>query len=81
MSGEAVQPDASRNLLGVGCPMNMVYAKVELAKLKTGQVFELILDNGAPVTNVSESIRREGHEILSRHELTGGGWSVVIRKG
>ena len=81
MPDQPVQADASRNLLGVGCPMNLVHAKVELARLVTGQVLELILDDGAPVKNVSESIQLEGHEVLSREQHKDGGWTVLIRKG
>lgn len=80
MTDKQIVPDASRNLLGVGCPMNMVYAKVELAKLEAGQILELVLDDGAPITNVSGSIQKEGHEILCKRQLAEGGWSVIIRK-
>ena len=33
MVGEDYQPDTSINIVGTGCPMNLVYAKVELAKM------------------------------------------------
>jgi len=81
MADKEILPDASRNLLGVGCPMNMVYAKVELARLGSGQVLELVLDDGAPVSNVSGSIQKEGHEILAKRQMPAGGWSIFIRKG
>lgn len=74
------QPDACKNLVGTGCPMNLVYAKVELAKLATGQVLEVILDDGAPVRNVSNSIQKEGHELLHKEQRSDGSWSVVVRK-
>lgn len=61
--------------------MNLVYAKVELAKLASGQVLEIILDDGAPVNNVTESVRKEGHQVLEKVQRADGSWSVLIRKG
>lgn len=81
MNEENFQPDVKKNLRGIGCPMNMVYAKVELAKLKEGQLLELILDQGPPVVNVSRSIEREGHALLSKVQLQDSSWSLLVRKG
>lgn len=75
-----ITPDAVKDCRNVGCPMNMVYAKVELAKLQSGQVLEIILDNGPPITNVSGSVSKEGHTILDKHRLEDGAWSLLIRK-
>jgi sulfite reductase (ferredoxin) len=61
--------------------MNLVYTKVELAKLGAGHVLEIILDDGAPVRNVTRSIQDEGHELISKEQLADGNWSVVVRKG
>lgn len=74
-------PDKSIDLVGTGCPMNMVYVKVELAKLNSGQYLEVILDDGAPVRNVSRSTEREGHELVKKDQLDDGNWSVLVRKG
>jgi len=61
--------------------MNLVYAKVELAKLEPGQVLEIILDDGPPINNVPGSAEKEGHKILSKKQLDDGTWSVLIEKG
>ena len=66
---EETQANAYRNCQGVSCPMNMVYAKVELSKLQPGQVLKLILDDGPPINNVPDSIVREGHKILDKKQL------------
>ena len=55
--------------------------QVELAKMNTGQVLEVVLDDGAPVRNVPRSIQNEGHELVTKDQLADGNWSVVIRKG
>lgn len=73
--------DKSIDLVGTGCPMNLVYTKVELAKLSSGQVLEIILDDGAPVRNVTRSVQDEGHELISKEQLPDGNWAVAIRKG
>ena len=80
MSNKDQQHDVSINLVGQGCPMNLVYTKVELAKMISGQVLEIILDDGVPVRNVSRSIEEEGHELLDKKQLMDGSWSVVVRK-
>ena len=73
-------PDKSVNLVGTGCPMNMVYVKVELAKMNSGQYLEVILDDGPPVNNVSKSIEREGHELVNKDQLEDGSWAVLVCK-
>jgi sulfite reductase (ferredoxin) len=72
--------DAFKNCRGVGCPMNLVYAKVELAKLQSGQTLEIILDDGPPINNVPGSAEREGHKILEKKQQDDGTWSVLIEK-
>ena len=76
-----IKVNAFRNCQGIGCPMNLVYAKVELAKLQPGQILELILDDGPPINNVPGSIIKEGHKILDKQQLEDGSWQVWIKKG
>ncbi len=71
---------ASKNLRGVNCPMNLVYTKVAMSALESGQVLEIILDNGPPINNVPGSVLKEGHEILEQKQLEDGAWSVLVRK-
>ena len=73
--------DAHKNCRGVGCPMNMVYTKVELAKLQPGQVLEVILDDGPPINNVPGSVQKEGHTILEKNRLDDGAWRLLVKKG
>lgn len=80
MSQVTLTPDRVKNCRGVGCPMNLVYAKVELSKLEAGQILEIILDDGPPVNNVPASTIKEGHEILAKRQLEDGAWSVLIKK-
>lgn len=76
-----VKADAIKDCRGVGCPMNLVYTKVELAKLESGQVLEIFLDDGPPINNVPGSAEKEGHRIIEKKQLPDGVWSVLIEKG
>ena len=73
--------DAVKACRGVGCPMNLVYTKVELAKLVSGQVLEIFLDDGPPINNVPGSAEKEGHKVIEKKQLAEGVWSVLIEKG
>ena len=75
------QADLRKDLLGTGCPMNLVYAKVAMAGLKTGQLLEIILDDGPPVRNVARSLQEEGHLIVSRRQRADTAWRLLVRKG
>ena len=75
-----ITAEALKNCRGVGCPMNLVYTKVELAKLTSGQVLEIILDDGAPINNVPGSVLREGHKIIGKQQHKDGTWSLFIEK-
>ncbi|MDH5522453.1 MAG: Mov34/MPN/PAD-1 family protein [Desulfobulbaceae bacterium] len=75
-----IKIDAVKNCQGISCPMNLVYTKVELAKLRSGQVLEVILDDGAPAINVPLSASKEGHKILAKNQLTKESWSVLLEK-
>jgi sulfite reductase (ferredoxin) len=64
---------------GVACPMNFVKTKVELSTLKTGDILEILFDNGEPIENVPGSIKADGHEVLNLTQ-TDDYWQVSIRK-
>ena len=73
--GEAVKKD----FRGVACPMNFVKTKMALATMQSGQLLEILLDDGQPIQNVPGSVRQEGHEVLST-EKTDNYWKVLIKK-
>ena len=58
----------------------MVYAKVELSKLKSGQILSIVLDDGPPINNVPGSVEKEGHKILQKKQLEDGAWELLIEK-
>jgi sulfite reductase (ferredoxin) len=68
-----------KDLSGVACPMNFVKTKMELAKIGSGEVLEILLDDGAPIDNVPKSVAGEGHKVEATTK-EGNGWRVMIVK-
>ena len=72
--------DKQKDYRGVACPMNFVKTKLDLSMMTTGQVLEILLDDGEPMENVPRSVEGEGHTILEQVPVEGY-WRVVIEKG
>lgn len=72
--------DGFKDFRGVSCPMNFVKTKIALAAMTSGQTLEVLLDDGQPILNVPESVRLEGHQILSQTQDPAGHWSVMVLK-
>ena len=70
---------AFKDLRGVSCPMNFVKTKMELAKLTSGQMLRVFLDDGEPIGNVPRSVAEEGHRIAEQIRVDDY-WSVLIEK-
>lgn len=76
---EAAAPDVRKDFRGVACPMNFVKTKIALAPMQSGQVLEILLDDGAPIANVPGSVRGEGHTVLATEKVDDY-WRVTIKK-
>lgn len=76
----AAAPDRKKDLRGVLCPMNFVRTKLELAAMQSGQLLEILLDDGKPIENVPGSVKLEGHQVLSQVQNPEGHWTVLIKK-
>ncbi|MDR1615030.1 MAG: sulfurtransferase TusA family protein [Campylobacteraceae bacterium] len=72
--------DKFKDYRGVACPMNFVKTKMDLAQMKSGEILEILLDDGAPIDNVPRSVASEGHAVLEQIKQGGGYWIVRIRK-
>jgi sulfite reductase (ferredoxin) len=71
--------NAILDLKGVECPINFVKTKLQLETMASGQLLEVTLDEGEPIANVPESLRREGHDILEVKKI-GQHYRVLIQK-
>ena len=76
---DGVKPDVKKDFRGVACPMNFVKTKIALAPMKSGQILEILLDDGQPIQNVPGSVKNEGHTVLATKK-TDDYWKVIIRK-
>ena len=59
------------------CPMTFVKAKIELSKLKSGDILEVLLTEGEPLENVPRSSTEQGFTVLSIKEAALKGTHLV----
>lgn len=62
------------------CPMTFVKAKVELSKLRTGDILEVHLTGVEPLENVPKSASEQGFIILEISPLKDNIHKVLIQK-
>jgi sulfite reductase (ferredoxin) len=67
------------DLRGVACPLNFVKAKLELEKVETGSILEVLLDEGEPVRNVPDSFIQQGQDVIEIKDV-GEYFSVKVRR-
>ncbi|MCM8781191.1 MAG: sulfurtransferase TusA family protein [Candidatus Omnitrophica bacterium] len=76
-------PSSSKSYLldlkGTPCPINYVKAKIFLENLKSGDVLEILLDEGDPINNVPKSLEADGQRIL-KIEKKDGFYSVIVER-
>lgn len=76
----ADQIKKSLDLHGVVCPINFVKTKLALEELASGELLEVIIDEGDALLNVPRSVKEEGHKIVKVTPL-GETFKVLIEKG
>lgn len=76
---DEIRIDESLNLIGVTCPNNFVRVKLKLEDMLSGQVLEVIIDDGEPIKNVPRSIKEDGHKILDVEKMDNK-WRLIIKK-
>jgi TusA-related sulfurtransferase len=64
------------------CPLTFVKTKLLIERMESGQVAEVRLNAGEPLSNVPRSVREHGHHVLSQVEEADcpGAWRIRIRK-
>jgi tRNA 2-thiouridine synthesizing protein A len=67
------------DLRGVICPYNFVKTKLKLDTLAMGSQLVVLLDDGEPIQNVPNSIKNEGHQVLTQEKVDGY-YRIVIQK-
>lgn len=67
------------NVTGYVCPHPQLYTKKALAKMKEGEVLELVFDNPSSAESVAAMLELTGDEVLDQH-TEGGQYVWKIRK-
>jgi TusA-related sulfurtransferase len=62
------------------CPMTFVKTKIELSKLKSGDILEVLLTEGEPLDNVPKSVKEQGYSVLDISHIDGSVHKVTIQK-
>ena len=62
------------------CPMTFVKAKLELEKLATGDILEVLLSEGEPLDSVPRTSTEQGYEVLGVEHVEGRTYKVTIQK-
>lgn len=74
------QTDAVLDAQGLSCPMPVVKARLEMEKLASGQVLEVIATDPGSVSDFDNWAKMSGHELLNSSEADGV-YSYWIKKG
>jgi TusA-related sulfurtransferase len=77
---QKIEAQIELDLRGVICPYNFVKTKLKLDTMSAGEILAVILDDGEPIRNVPQSVKNEGHTILTQDQL-GSSHRVLIQKG
>ena len=62
------------------CPMTFVKTKIQLSKLNSGDVLEVLLIEGEPLENVPKSSKEQGFKVLEVSHVEGSVHKVLIQK-
>lgn len=63
------------------CPMTFVKTRLELEEMNQGELLEVILREGEPLSNVTRSVEDLGHRIQEKSDQGNGVWRIVIVRG
>jgi TusA-related sulfurtransferase len=47
------------------CPLTFVHTRLQLERMKSGEILEIRLAGSEPLQNIPRSLADEGHEVLS----------------
>jgi tRNA 2-thiouridine synthesizing protein A len=63
----------------VKCPINFVRTKLKLEMMDSGEILEVLLDEGEPAENVPRSVKDEGNQVMSLSQVENY-FKLVIKK-
>jgi TusA-related sulfurtransferase len=62
------------------CPMTFVKTKIELSKLQSGDILEVLLTEGEPLDNVPKSASEQGYKVLNIQHVKDAIHKITIEK-
>lgn len=74
-----LNPDATLDAKGLGCPLPLLKAKQAMEKLKPGQVLELVGDDPVSINDIPGWCKFTGHTFLGIKE-EGAFFKMYIKK-
>ena len=74
------EPNATLDAKGLSCPLPVVKARLEIEKLGSGQVLEVLATDPGSVSDFENWTKMSGHDLLSS-EQDGEVYTYLIRKG
>jgi TusA-related sulfurtransferase len=77
---EKIQSDATIDITDVVCPMTFVKTKAAIEELETGQILEVLMNEGEPVQNVPRSMKEEGQQVLRLEKDNDGKYRMYVKK-
>jgi len=76
---EHIKPDRRLDCRGLYCPDPVIKTRMEIDKLRPGEVLEVLADDPAAKEDIRSLVKRIGHELLEVEE-EGGRLRFLIRK-
>jgi len=73
-------PYDTLDLRGMGYPINSRKSELKIAEMISGELLEILLDEGEPGKKVVQSLAAEGHDIAGVEKLGDGSLVVFVRK-
>ena len=73
-------PNATLDAKGLSCPLPVVKARLEMEKLASGQVLEVVATDPGSVSDLENWTKMSGHDLLSSAQ-SGEVFTYLIRKG
>lgn len=75
----AIHPDVTLDITGEVCPMTFVRTKLQLERMRPGEVLAVRLRGDEPLRNVPRAARDEGHAVLAI-KAEGDAHLVLLRR-
>lgn len=77
---KTIKPDDIIDLKGVPCPRNSAKAVLKLAGMDSGEILEIIVDDGEPIENVPPSLEEDGScDILQTVQGEDKMWHIFVK--